>query len=127
MEMPKTQEEIKKLATEIIGDGGKPNLWFITQSPYCKARDYYELARSFGDELLPGYSDHDYYTEVFESYEEALKAFEDLELDPELGVGTIYMEDREIGTVREKRLVKKVTVSYDQEEFDDSHFYTWNR
>jgi hypothetical protein len=122
MEMPKTQEEIKKLATEVIGDGGKPNLWFVTQSPYCKARDYYEY-HSMDDELLPGYNDHDCYTEVFESYEEAVEALEDIELDPELGVGTVCIEDREIGVVREKWLVKKVIICYEEDEQDYSDYY----
>jgi ABC-type glycerol-3-phosphate transport system substrate-binding protein len=122
MEMSKTQEEIRKLATEVIGDGGKPNLWFITQSPYCKAQDYYEHYSMY-DELLPGYNDYDSYTEVFESYEEAVEAFEDIELDPVLGVGTVYMEDREIGVVREKWLVKKVIVCYEEDEQDDSDYY----
>ena len=33
-----TQQEIQKMATEIIGDGQSPNKWFVTQSPYIIPR-----------------------------------------------------------------------------------------
>ena len=35
-----TQQEIKKLASEIIGDGQLPNKFFVTESSNILIRDY---------------------------------------------------------------------------------------
>lgn len=115
-----TQQEIQALATEIIGDGQSPNKWFVTQSPYIR---YHVKDNEMDDKLLPGYKETDVYTEVFDSYEEACDAYDDVELDPDLGVGSVMIEDREIGTVKERFLTERLRVDYFEDEQDDSRFY----
>lgn len=116
-----TQTEIQELARNIIGDGQSPNKWFVTQSAYVK---YYVSDWEMDSKLLQGHSDTDIYTQVFDSYEDALEAYDDIYLDPDLGIGSVMIEDREIGVVREKWLTEKVVIDYVEDEHDDSDFYT---
>lgn len=115
-----TQQEIQALATEIIGDGQSPNKWFVTQTPFIRYRDKDD---TMDCKLLPGYNETDVYTEVFDSYEEACDAYDDVELDPDLGVGSVVIEDREIGTVKERFLTEKIVIDYFEDEHDDSRLY----
>lgn len=116
-----TQAEVKKLASEIIGDGQTPNQWFVTTGPYVMVKN------EFGDhdyELIEGYSDKDTYTHgPFDNYEDAVDCLDDQDLDVEYGVGQVCIEDRQCGTVYEKWLTKKVKVVYDEDSRDDSRLF----
>jgi hypothetical protein len=93
-----TQKEIQKLATEIIGDGQKPNKFFVSINPY------FTNGQDEGFDLLEGFQDTDSSIYVFDTLEEAQACYDNNELDPEYGVGTVTIEDRLIGTVKEKQL-----------------------
>jgi hypothetical protein len=118
-----TQAEVKKLASEIIGDGQSPNQWFVTTSPYVKV--YNEEVYGYDDKRLEGYDRvDDIYTHgPFDTYAEAVECFDDQELDVDYGVGQVCIEDRECGTVTEKWLKEKVTVVYEEDMHDDSHLF----
>jgi hypothetical protein len=106
-----TQTEIKALATEIIGDGQLPNKFFVTTGPWVTIVD------EFGDqdsEMLEGFSDRDVWTEVFDTYEEANKHFESIELDIYDGTAQILLEDRLTGIIKEVSLEKVMRVDYVQ-------------
>jgi len=117
-----TQSEIKKLASEIIGDGQTPNMWFVTTSPYIRIPN-----TDFGyhDAMLEDAVESDACTYgPFETYEEAVDCYDEQTLDIEYGIGSVCIEDRMCGTVTEKWLTKKVTVIYEEYMYDDSHrFY----
>jgi len=115
-----TAKLAKDLASEIIGDGKSPNAWFVTQSPYfMKYKDGY--GESF---LLDG---HDATESVtfgpFFSYTDACTQYDQIELDPFDGVGTVTIEDRKIGVVKEKFLEERIVVDYSFNEIDESKFY----
>jgi hypothetical protein len=116
-----TQAEIQVLASNIIGDGQSPNKWFVTQSAYVK---HYVSDWEMDSKILKGFSDTDIHTQVFDSYEDALDAYDGIYLDPDLGIGSVMIEDREIGVVKEKWLTEKVVIEYVEDEHDDSDFYT---
>ena len=116
-----TAKLAKDLASEIIGDGKSPNAWFVTQSPYfMKYKDGY--GESF---LLDGFDVADYSVTFgpFFSYTDACAQYDQIELDPYDGVGTVTIEDRKIGVVKEKFLEERITVDYSYNEVDDSKFY----
>jgi len=115
-----TQQEIQKMATEMIGDGQSPNKWFVTQSAWVK---YYPTYGVLDSKLIPGWSEKDTHTEVFDSYEEACEAYDDGVLDISFGLGSVMIEDREIGVVKERWLTEKLVVEYYEDEHDDSYFY----
>lgn len=117
-----TQAEIKKLASEIIGDGQSPNMWFVTTGPYVRL--------TTGDwdgpdqETISGYSASDVRTYgPFNSFEDAVDCFDEQELDVEHGIGQVCIEDRQCGTVTEKWLTKKVKVVYEEDFHDDSRVF----
>ena len=115
-----TAKLAKDLAMNIIGDGKSPNVWFVTQSPYfMKYKDEY------GESFL--LEDHDE-SEIemygpFFSYKDACAKYDEIELEAYDGVGTVMIEDRKIGTVKEKFLEERITVDYSYNEIDDSKFY----
>lgn len=115
-----TQAEIKKLASEIIGDGQSPNQWFVTTGPYIQKGD--------GEyDMIKGYTDSDSYTYgPFNDFEEAVDCYDEQELDVNYGVGQVMIEDRENGTVVEKWLTKKVVVQYVEDQRDDSRLFYKN-
>ena len=116
-----TAKLAKDLATEIIGDGKSPNVWFVTQSPYyMKYKDGY--GESF---LLDGFDASDYTVMFgpFFSYRDACAQYDEIELEAYDGVGTVTIEDRKIGVVKEKFLEERITVDYSYNEIDDSKFY----
>jgi hypothetical protein len=122
----KQNEQAKQMAKEIVGDGQTPNLWFVTYGPYIAVHDG---DMSYDFELIEGYDESkDTYTEgPFTSYEEALKAYDEIELSFDYGVGQAFIEDRECGTVTEKWLYKKVRTEYVEDEYDNSkRFYKNN-
>jgi len=116
-----TAKLAKDLASEIIGDGKSPNVWFVTQSPYyMKYKDGY--GESF---LLDGFDPADYSVMFgpFFSYKDACAQYDEIELEAYDGVGTVTIEDRVIGVVKEKFLEERITVDYSYNEVDDSKFY----
>ncbi|NBQ48942.1 MAG: hypothetical protein EBU33_10905 [Sphingobacteriia bacterium] len=113
-----TQAEVKKLASEIIGDGQTPNQWFVTLSPYIRVENEDDCA------LIEGYNEKDAYTHgPFDNYEDAVDCLDDQELDIKYGVGSVSIEDRQCGTVYEKWLTKKVKVVYEEDSHDDSRLF----
>jgi len=116
-----TAKLAKDLASEIIGDGKSPNVWFVTQSPYyMKYKDGY--GESF---LLDGFDAADYSVMFgpFYSYKDACAQYDEIELEAYDGVGTVTIEDRKIGVVKEKFLEERITIDYSYNEIDDSKFY----
>ena len=115
-----SKKMLKELATNIIGDGKSPNVLFVTSSAYfMKFKD--GEGESF---LLEGFDNTESETYgPFYSYIEACKKYDEIELDPYEGIGTVTIEDRKIGVVKEKFLEERITVDYSYKEVDDSHFY----
>lgn len=114
----------KELAMNIIGDGKSPNVWFVTQSPYyMKYQDGY--AESLSPLLLDGFDEQEYSAMFgpFFSYKDACAKYDEIELEAYDGVGTVTIEDRKIGVVKEKFLEERVTIDYCYNEIDDSKFY----
>ena len=106
-----TQTEIKKLASEMVGDGKHPNMFFVTKAPY--------IIINSDLEIMEGYVDSDSETYgPFNSYNEALECFNETELDITLGTGQIFIEDRLVGTIKEKFLVEEVTITHYEDEYD---------
>ena len=116
-----TAKLAKDLAMNVIGDGKSPNVWFVTQSPYfMKYKDGY--GESF---LLDGFDASEYSVMFgpFFSYKDACAQYDEIDLEPYDGVGTVTIEDRKIGVVKEKFLEERITVDYAYNEVDDSKFY----
>ena len=113
--------DAKDLAREIVGDGKLNNIWFVTSGAYMLERtDHYDSEYV----LLDGYTDSD--SECFGpffSYEAACAKYDDIDLDPHSGIGQVFIEDRLIGTVKEKFVEKIIIVDYSFNEHDDSGFY----
>lgn len=119
-----TQAEKKALAREVVGDGQLPNKFFVTTGPWIN------VVEEFGDivcELIDGYSGEDSETEVFDTYEDAKKYFDNLELDHHSGVGQILLEDRLAGVITERSLEKIFTVDYTQREFNDAKRFGYEK
>jgi hypothetical protein len=121
-----TQQEIKKLASEMIGDDGTPNMWFVTAGPYIAVEEDASIhGEGMSYELIDGYeknSDTCTYG-PFNTYEDAVECYDEQELCVDNGVGQVMIEDRQCGVVKEKWLVKKTVVQYVEDEYDDSHLY----
>jgi hypothetical protein len=119
-----TQAEKRELASEIIGDGQLPNKFFVTTAPYVTIVD------EFGDqdsEMLEGFSDIDVWTEVFDTYEDANKYFESIELDIYDGTAQILLEDRKTGVIKEVGLQKVVKVDYVQNGYSDAKTFGYEK
>jgi hypothetical protein len=119
-----TQAEKKLLATQIVGDGQSPNRFFVTTSPYVTIVD------EFGDqdsEMLKGFNDDDVWTEVFDTYEEANKHFENIELDIYDGIAQIMLEDRLIGVIKEVSLEKVMKVDYVQTGHSEAKLFGYEK
>jgi hypothetical protein len=119
-----TQAEKRKLASEIIGDGQLPNKFFVTTGPYVTIVD------EFGDqdsEMLKGFNDDDVWTEVFDTYEEANKHFENIELDIYDGIAQIMLEDRLTGVIKEVSLEKVMKVDYVQTGHSEAKLFGYEK
>ena len=120
-----TQQEVKKLASEIIGDGQLPNKFFVTESSNILVTD------EFGDknyEILPGYEEEPSYTfGPFDTLEEALAAYDDADLDIYEGIGSVVIEDRLTGQIKEKTLEKIVRTDYSYVEYDDTKRFGYTK
>jgi hypothetical protein len=119
-----TQQEIKALASEIIGDGNTPNKFFVTTSPY-----FYEIDEFGGGQhkLLDGYDSDETLTYVYDTLEEAEDMYDELELDIYEGIGSVVIEDRLSGQIKEKSLQAIVTVEYSMIENDDTKYFGYKK
>ena len=115
-----TNQEAKKLATEIIGDGKSPNKFFVTSGPY-----YFEVDE-YGDReavLLDGFTDNHVETTIFDTLEDAEKYYNDIELDIYDGIAQVMIEDRKSGVIKEKTLEKIIRIEYIITEIDDTKLF----
>lgn len=122
-----TQKQIKTLASQLVGDGQSPNMWFVTYGPYIAVYNEHEECEF---ELIEGYDrEKDTCTlGPFDTYEEALEEYDEIELDESYGVGQAFIEDRQNGIVNEKWLTKQVKTVYVQSDYDQSkRFYAKNK
>lgn len=120
-----TQEQIKALAREVVGDGAElvDNMFFVTYGPYVMVGE--------GDdsdfELIDGFNNK---TDIFtygpyNSYEYAKAVYDDIDLDYDNGVGQVFIEDRRTGTITEKYLRKVVRVEYVDVEYNDAKLFNY--
>jgi hypothetical protein len=110
---------VKLLASEIIGDGQSPNIWFVTKSSNVISED------SGFDERLPNFENEESTTYgPFYSYADACKKYESIDLSVKYGIGQVCIEDREIGVVKEKVFEKAIRIEYVEREIDDSDYYS---
>jgi hypothetical protein len=119
-----TQAEIKALASEIIGDGQLPNKFFVTTGPWVTIVD------EFGDqesELLDGFKESDTWTQVFDTYEEANKHFQNIELDIYDGTAQVLLEDRLTGVIKETSLEKVMRVDYVQTGHSEAKLFGYEK
>jgi hypothetical protein len=119
-----TNEEAKQMATEMVGDGQSPNRFFVTTSGYYTV---YDEGGNPESEMLDGYEESDSETRVFDTFEEAERCYNDVDLDIYNGVGSVMIEDRTTGTIKEKSLTKVVKVDYSMIEHDDSKFFGYKK
>ena len=115
-----TQAQIKALATEIVGDGESPNKFFVSVSPYFRmVQDTSVFGEGHRDAVLEGFDAEKDYTIYgpFDTLEEAEECYNDQELDDSYGVGSVYIEDRETGTVKEKWLEGYETIKFTEREY----------
>jgi len=125
-----SESQIKQLATEIIGDGKDPNKFFVTVSPYFTVdnNDYGDPCNmELESELLDGYTDKDIETRFFDTFEQANEYYNSVDLDPYDGIGTVMIEDRKTGTIKQKELTKVVKVEYSYNEYDDSKQFGYTK
>ena len=111
----------KELAKELVGDGKTPNLWFVTSGPYIMVRDEDGISEY---KLLDNTEAED--SETFGpyfSYEAACEQYDALDLDPHDGIGQVFIEDRLIGTVKEKYAEKVIKIDFSFNEHDDSKLF----
>lgn len=120
-----TNQEVMKLATEHVGDGQEPNMFFVTTSPY------YTTVDEFGDrdsERFEGFESGDSTeTLLFNTYAEAESYFDEVELDVWDGIGSVMIEDRLTGQIAEKTLERRVKVDYIQTEHNDAKYFGYKK
>ena len=119
------QVEIKKLASEIIGDGQDPNKFFVTISPYIQVETDGDF--EYDSEILEGYSKDDMVTSVFDTFKDANEFYDSIDLDPHLGSGSVMIEDRKTGTIKEKTLTKILMIDYSYSEYDNSKMFGYTK
>ena len=118
-----SQAQISELAKEIVGDGKSPNKFFVTVSPYFTV----ENEDDFESELLDGYTDKDTEICLFDTFEQANRQYDSVDLEPHSGVATVMIEDRMTGTIKQKELTKIVRVDYSYREYDDSKMFAYTK
>lgn len=119
--------DAKTLASQVVGDGGSPNMFFVTTYPdiYVIDKDgdgEYKTVDWLVEERKADYT-HTY--GPFHSYSEAQRAYDVLELDVHTGVCTVVMEDRHSGTIKEKFLRKVVKVDYHIDEHNMAKYFEY--
>ena len=118
-----TEAQINELAKEIVGDGKDPNKFFVTVSPYFAVNSN----DAFESELLDGYTKEDTETRLFDTFKQANEYYNSVDLDPYAGVGTVMIEDRKTGTIKQKELSKVVRIDYSYNEYDDSKQFGYTK
>jgi len=122
--MQMTNVQAQSMAREMVGDGMTPNKFFVTSSPY------YTVTYDLGEvesELLDGF-DHNYSeTKVFDTLEDAEAYYDEVDLDIYEGVGSVMIEDRLTGQIKEKSLEKIVRVEYMFRETDDTKLFGYKK
>lgn len=125
-----SEAQISELATEIVGDGKDPNKFFVTVSPYFTVDNDEHGSPSnmeFESKLLDGYTDKDSKIRLFDTFEQANEYYNSVDLDPYDGIGTVMIEDRKTGTIKQKELTKVVRVDYSYKEYDDSKQFGYTK
>ena len=125
-----SQAQISELAKEIVGDGKSPNKFFVTVSPYFTVDndehgDPYNM--ELESELLDGYTKDDTKTRLFDTFEQANEYYNSVDLDPHAGVGSVMIEDRKTGIIKQKELTNVVRVDYSYNEYDDSKQFGYTK
>jgi hypothetical protein len=121
-----TNKEAKELAAQIVGDGQKPNKFFVTTYPYIVITD--ECGDMHTDQLIDGYTDEDVVTKVFETYEDAEDYLDNVvDFDIDNGVGSAIIEDRLTGAINEIYLEKVVEVTYHMRQINDAKRYGYTK
>ena len=108
----------ENLAVEMVGDGKDPNKFFVTVSP-CLMVESDEVGEVYS-EYLDGYSEKDKQTFMFDTFEEANECYNLQDLNHYEGVCSVTMEDRKTGTIKDKYLLKVISIDYSEVEQDDS-------
>jgi hypothetical protein len=125
-----TEAQIYQLAIEIVGDGKDPNKFFVTVSPYFTVDNNefgYPANMEIETELLDGYTDKDRQIRLFDTFEQANEYYNSVDLDHYEGIGTVMIEDRKTGTIKQKELTKVVKVEYSYCEIDDSKIFGYTK
>jgi viroplasmin and RNaseH domain-containing protein len=117
-----TQQEIRELARDTIGDRQEPNHFFVTTSPWITVTGAEDAS-----DIIDGYSVEDYETLMFDSYEQAKAYYDNTYPDADCGIGTVLLEDRKTGIIAEKRLEKVVRIDYSYTEYDDSKLFGYEK
>lgn len=95
-----TNAEAEEMAKEMVGDGGSPNRYFVTATPYCYTNpDDTEMSP-----MVDNPSRHLTVTRAFDSLEAATEYYEDVSLSVPMSIGNVMIEDRQTGMIHEKFL-----------------------
>ncbi len=122
--MQMANEQARAMATEMVGDGQSPNKFFVTSSPYYLVIDEFGYRES---ELLDGYPDSYVETKVFDTLDEAEEYYDQIDLDIYEGIGSVMIEDRLTGQLKEKALEKIFKVDYVMTEHDETKFFGYKK
>lgn len=116
-----TQEKIQKMASEMVGDGKKPNKFFVTVSnKYIYVRDGLgEIYEELNDRIRPGQEEST--TEVFDEFDDAMKYYEEVELSIDDSATEVILEDRLTGVIAHRYLTKKIRIDYEEDGYDDTY------
>lgn len=122
----KGDKEAAEKAKQMVGDGGEPNYFFVTTSNdyqfYDKVEN--EITYYFNDPKKAPVKIEDHIeTETFgpfETFKEAMKKADKIDLSESVGPRRIIIEDRKSGTIYERAMEAKVTIVWSEEVKDDS-------
>lgn len=120
-----TKTEVKALASQVIGDGGSPNMFFVSTYPHVYVVDEFGDGEFQKVDWLEEEYRKDYIHTYgpFHSYSEAQKVYDELELDLYTGICGVCMEDRLTGNIKEKFLRKVVKVDYHFDETVNAEYF----
>lgn len=117
-----TQEEIKMMASEMVGDGETPNKFFVTVSSKYnivfndQGMQYEELK-----DHTPSERQEETTTKVFDEFDDAIKYYEEVELSIDDNATQVMLEDRLTGMIAERYLSKKIRIDYVEDGYDDTY------
>lgn len=118
-------KEVAKQASELVGDGKEPNLFFVTSSNDYMFYDSNNDMQWYSDKYkeAPVKIESEIRVETFGPYEElkdAMKKTDELDLDQEVGPRHVMIEDRKTGTIFEKYLKAEKKIVWGDETNDDT-------